>query len=664
MADEDLTASHWGDVFSGTSSNVFGSTMPNILRSDEFAPPSFDEDNHSENLTDQESKQAEEEEEVESQTEAEKLESKFKTSTLLSSLTKDVDDSPLNASTLGGDTPEPVKGNALFETLVLADSKFKAFGADESIDNSKAVSKPSSSPIKMYKAARVRRYKPSATAGHKQKALDESLSKSDENLGPLGDVLRDSSAVSGTEKRSLTPSEQLVNSAEAPLYSRDSHKKLTENPNISQQIGEYFQNKDSQVPKPLLKRPQQDANLTKFDINVGDPTKVGDIASAHIVYTIRTVTAEGVLSSTEVVVTRRYKDFRWLYHQLQANNPGYIIPPPPLKQAVGRFNEQFVENRRFSLERMLQKISQSAVLQKDSDFLMFLQSTSFAGESKEREKITGSGASNGAVDDYDLSSSSSGSGGSAGGLMSAIGGAFSSFASKVVDTDDFFNDQKVHVEDLDLQLKAFYRNFELICQQRNELSSVTEEFANAVNALAEIETSKSTSVLLSQFSQTQMRIKELLERQSMQDLITLGSVLDEYIRLLGSIRSVFLQRHKALALSSNSDYELNKKQQSMDKFIKNHRNQVDKIETLKKEVATYETKSLNLKVKFDDISQTIKKELARFQFDKIDDFRNAIETFLESLIESQKEAIELWETFYDRQKLDEIDDVKLDEQIN
>ena len=53
--------------------------------------------------------------------------------------------------------------------------------------------------------------------------------------------------------------------------------------------------------------------------------------------------------------------------------------------------------------------------------------------------------------------------------------------------------------------------------------------------------------------------------------------------------------------------------------------------------------------KFNLISETIKSELERFEFEKIDDFRNSVEIFIESSIESQKEAIELWETFYERE---------------
>lgn len=41
---------------------------------------------------------------------------------------------------------------------------------------------------------------------------------------------------------------------------------------------------------------------------------------------------------------------------------------------------------------------------------------------------------------------------------------------------------------------------------------------------------------------------------------------------------------------------------------------------------------------FKEISETIKQELENFEYERIDDFRNSVEIFIESAIESQKEA--------------------------
>jgi sorting nexin-1/2 len=76
----------------------------------------------------------------------------------------------------------------------------------------------------------------------------------------------------------------------------------------------------------------------------------------------------------------------WLYNQLHQNGPGIIVPPPPEKQAVGRFNADFVESRRQALERMLNKITAHPVLQRDLDLKLFLESEAFNVDVKHRER--------------------------------------------------------------------------------------------------------------------------------------------------------------------------------------------------------------------------------------------------------------------------------------
>lgn len=62
------------------------------------------------------------------------------------------------------------------------------------------------------------------------------------------------------------------------------------------------------------------------------------------------------------------------------------MPPPPEKQAVGRFEQDFVEGRRSALERMLNKTANHVVLQHDADFRIFLESESFNVDVKQRER--------------------------------------------------------------------------------------------------------------------------------------------------------------------------------------------------------------------------------------------------------------------------------------
>ena len=103
-------------------------------------------------------------------------------------------------------------------------------------------------------------------------------------------------------------------------------------------------------------------------------------------------------------MTRRYRDFLWLYTSLHANNPGVVIPPPPEKQAVGRFDSNFVESRRAALERMLNKTAAHPTLQHDGDLKLFLESEAFNVDVKHKErKEPGLGESKGMFSGLGLS---------------------------------------------------------------------------------------------------------------------------------------------------------------------------------------------------------------------------------------------------------------------
>lgn len=74
-----------------------------------------------------------------------------------------------------------------------------------------------------------------------------------------------------------------------------------------------------------------------------------------------------------------------MYETLSANNPGVVVPPVPEKNTFGRFDDQFVQQRRLALERCIQKTANHPVLQNDPDLKLFLESDTFALDIKHRK---------------------------------------------------------------------------------------------------------------------------------------------------------------------------------------------------------------------------------------------------------------------------------------
>lgn len=158
----------------------------------------------------------------------------------------------------------------------------------------------------------------------------------------------------------------------------------------------------------------EQASKPVFQISVGDPHKIGGATGSHIEYSVKTKvsffplflmyvflcgllcmangppslrqTTSKAYRQPEFIVNRRYRDFLWLYNQLHANCPGVVIPPPPEKQAMGRFESNFVESRRAALEKMLNKIAAHPTLQQDGDLKLFLESEAFNVDVKHKER--------------------------------------------------------------------------------------------------------------------------------------------------------------------------------------------------------------------------------------------------------------------------------------
>jgi sorting nexin-1/2 len=389
-----------------------------------------------------------------------------------------------------------------------------------------------------------------------------------------------------------------------------------------------------------------------FYITVGDPHKVGDLTSSHIVYQVRTKVrvdfelvrskADGISQTTskayrrpEFEVSRRYKDFLWLYSQLHNNNPGVVVPPPPEKQAVGRFDTNFVESRRAALERMLNKVAAHPILQHDGDLKIFLESESFGIDVKNKENR-----------EPDLGQNSKGMFSSLG-ISVGGGGKFiehddvssqAPVSNISTDVSQWFHDRKIYLDALENQLKALLKAVDTVVAQRKGLADAAGDFAASLHALAAVELSPALSGPLEGLSDLQLRIRELYDRQAQQDVLTLGITVDEYIRLIGSIKTSFSQRQKSFHSWHNAEAELQKKRNTQEKMLRQGKSQQDRLNQINADAADAERKVHQARLLFEDMGRLMRNELERFEREKVEDFKSGVETFLESAVEAQKEV--------------------------
>lgn len=294
------------------------------------------------------------------------------------------------------------------------------------------------------------------------------------------------------------------------------------------------------------------------------------------------------------------------------------MPPPPEKQAVGRFDSNFVEARRAALEKMLNKITAHPTLQHDGDVKIFLESEAFNVDVKQKERRD------------PLPSESKGVLGS---LGINVGGG-----SKFVEQDDWFHDRKVYLDALENQLRGLLKAMETMVGQRKMMAEAAGEFSASLHALSTVELSPSLSGPLDALSDLQLTIRDVYDRQAQQDVLTFGITIEEYIRLIGSVKQAFSQRQKGFYAWHAAESELQKKKSTQDKLLRQGKSQQDRLNQMNAEVAEAEKKVHQARLLFEDMGRCMRTELDRFEREKVEDFKSGVETFLESAVEAQKEV--------------------------
>ncbi|EDO19542.1 hypothetical protein Kpol_1018p74 [Vanderwaltozyma polyspora DSM 70294] len=395
-----------------------------------------------------------------------------------------------------------------------------------------------------------------------------------------------------------------------------------------------------------------------FIINVTDPIKVGDMTSAHVEYLI--TSKSPLLEPNSSSVYRRYSDVRWLYRQLQSNHWGRVVPPPPEKQIIGRFQVNFIEYRRSQFELMLRDIANDPVLQKDDAFISFLTSVDFFNERRILERLSGSYASN---DSSDLSEVAISEikllGKEDAELVIREGGIDSEYSSsfmnitfispmKYRETDETLKKEKQKIDILELHLKQLYRSLDLIDLGDREILKSIEEFSDSLQLLSPSELLEKSNILLSKFSRAHIELNEILKNYNFGDLPKLCMIQDYYVRSILSLKAIFNQRDKLgyYLIIVEDDYLKLRTRVHKAEGSPLATTNAKKVDMMKDECLLLENRYKRIKYKWNEIGKEIKKELIRFNFDKFISIKAKILNFVELSILIQHKKLEIWEQFY------------------
>uniref|UniRef100_A0A5F8G9Z9 Sorting nexin-2 n=1 Tax=Monodelphis domestica TaxID=13616 RepID=A0A5F8G9Z9_MONDO len=345
---------------------------------------------------------------------------------------------------------------------------------------------------------------------------------------------------------------------------------------------------------------EEEANGDVFDIEIGvsDPEKVGDGMNAYMAYRVTTKTSLSMFNKNEFSVKRRFSDFLGLHSKLATKylHIGYIVPPAPEKSIVGMTkvkvgkedssSTEFVEKRRAALERYLQRTVKHPTLLQDPDLRQFLESSELP-RAVNTQALSGAGILR---------------------MVNKAADAVNKMTIKMNESDAWFEEKQQQFENLDQQLRKLHASVEALVCHRKELSANTAAFA------------KSAAML---------------------------ELLSDYIRLIAAVKGVFDHRMKCWQKWDDAQVTLQKKREAEAKMML--ANKPDKIQQAKneirEEIEEWEAKVQQGERDFEQISKTIRKEVGRFEKERVKDFKTVIIKYLESLVQTQQQLIKYWEAF-------------------
>ncbi|GAB6032425.1 hypothetical protein CHUAL_011063 [Chamberlinius hualienensis] len=372
-----------------------------------------------------------------------------------------------------------------------------------------------------------------------------------------------------------------------------------------------------------------------LEISVTDPQKIGDGMSAYMAYKVSTRTNLSYFKHKQFSTMRRFSDFLGLHDKLAEKHThlGRLVPPAPEKSVVGmtkikiskesdQGGSEFIEKRRYALQRFLRRCAIHPVLRVDPDFREFLECEGELPRATSTSALSSAGVLR---------------------LFNRMGDTVSKIAYKMEESDPWFEEKQQQIETLDQQMRKLHNNVEVLAACRKELAVSTSAFAKSAAMLSNCEEHTSLSRALSQLAEVEDRADQIHQEQANQDFYIFAELLKDYVTLIGAVKDIFHQRVKVYQTWQHALQTLNKKREQKAKLELMGKS--DKLGIAREEVIEWEAKVERGQEEFENISKMIRKEMEAFEYNRVQDFKRTIIRYMESLMNTQQQLIKCWEAF-------------------
>jgi len=373
-----------------------------------------------------------------------------------------------------------------------------------------------------------------------------------------------------------------------------------------------------------------------IEIEVTSPHKVGEGMSSFMAYTVKTKTNLSYFKKNNPEVNRRFSDFLGLRDKLCEKylQNGRIIPPCPDKSVIGMTKvkmskedeasnqSEFVEKRRAALERYLNRTASHPNLRVDPDFREFLELDAELPKSNQTAALSGKSVLK---------------------VISKLGDKVTNYATKMEESDQWFEDKTFVVDNLDQQLRKLLMATEAMVDFRKSLSGQTYQLSKSLRLLGSAEDNSKLAAALQQLADVEEKVEKVHEQQAKDDFYLLSELIHDYIGIVGAVKDAFNERVKAWQSWQGVQRDLTKRREN--KARAELAGKTDKVNQLRQEIAENENQLNMAQENFEKISRIIKKEFESFDVKKCKDFKETITLYLENMLKSQESLVTHWERF-------------------
>ncbi|XP_031498049.1 sorting nexin 2B-like [Nymphaea colorata] len=415
-------------------------------------------------------------------------------------------------------------------------------------------------------------------------------------------------------------------------------------------------------------------------IAVTDPQKEQEMTnslvpggSTYVTYLITTKTNMPAYGGSNFVVRRRFRDVVTLSDRLAESYRGFFIPTRPDKNVVESQvmqQQEFVEQRRLSLEKYLRKLAAHPVIKRSEELRLFLQvhgklplssttdvaSRMLDGAVKLPRQLFGESART--ISPQDVAQPAKG------GrdllrifkeLKQSVANDWGGSKPQVVEEDNEFLEKKEKVLDLEQQLSNASQQAEGLVKAQQDIGETMGELGLAFIKLAKFETDVAT------FNSQRVRAADTRQvataavkasrfyRESNAQAVKHLDKLHEYLGLMQAIRSAFSDRSSALLTVQTLSSELSsmssraeKLEAASSKIFGGDKTRNRKLEELREAIKVTEDAKNSAEKEYERIKENNRSELERFGKEKTSDFFGMLRGFIINQVGYSEKIAGVW----------------------